>query len=125
MVKKRQERTQPGLDFGDLRLAWLETFVVVSRSENRSLAAKTLGITQSAVTKHIQNLERWSQKVLVYPDSVPTKLTKQGEAFVSVAVNVRDVMAEARKPSVTPAEPKPISVKDLRVPPSVPRPSKA
>ncbi|MBB5660365.1 DNA-binding transcriptional LysR family regulator [Brevundimonas halotolerans] len=70
------------------------------------MAAKKLGITQSAVTKHIQNLERWSQKVLVYHDSVPTKLTEQGEAFVSVADNVVDVMAEARKLSAGLAEPK-------------------
>ena len=124
-MRKSVKCSRPGLDFGDLRLSWLQTFVVVSRSDTRSEAAKTLGITQSAVTKHIQNLERWSQKVLVYPDSVPTKLTEQGEAFVPVAANVRDVMAEARKPSVSPAEPKRISVKDLRVPPSVPSPSKA
>jgi len=109
-----------------LRLSWLETFVVVSRSENRSVAAKKLGISQSAVTKHIQNLERWSQKVLVYHDSVPTKLTEQGEAFVSVADDIVGVLAKARKLSVTPAEPKGrISVKDFRVPPSGPKPSKA
>lgn len=123
-MRKRPERRQPGLKFGDLRLSWLETFVVVSRSENRSVAAKKLGITQSAVTKHIQNLERWSQKVLVYHDSVPTKLTEQGKALVSVADNVVDVMAAARKLAVSPAEPKRISVKDLRAPPSVPKPSK-
>ena len=124
-MRKPLKRSYPGLKFGDLRLSWLETFVVVSRSENRSVAAKKLGITQSAVTKHIQNLERWSQKVLVYHDSVPTRLTEQGEALVSVADNVVDVMAAARKLAVSPAEPKRISAKDLRVPPSVPRPSKA
>lgn len=124
-MKKRRERSQPGLDFGDLRLAWLQTFVVVSRSDNRSEAAKKLGITQSAVTKHIQNLERWSQKVLVYPDRAPTELTDQGKALVSVADNVWDIMARARKLSESPAEPKRISVKDLRVPPSVPKPPQA
>ena len=125
-MKKRRERIQPGLEFGDLRLSWLRTIVVVSRSANRSEAATKLGITQSAVTKHIQSLERWSQKVLVYPNSVPTALTKQGEDFVTVADDVYEVMAKARKLAVTPAEPKGrISVKDLRVPPSVPKPSKA
>ena len=95
-MRKPLKRSYPGLKFGDLRLSWLETLVVVSRSENRSVAAKKLGITQGAVTKHIQNLERWSQKVLVYHDSVPPKLTEQGEALVSVADNVVDVMAAAR-----------------------------
>lgn len=124
-MKKRRERSQPGLEFGDLRLSWLRTIVVVSRSANRSEAAKTLGITQSAVTKHIQSLERWSQKVLVYPNSVPTALTKQGEDFVTVADDVYEVMAKARKLSESPAEPKTISINDLRVPPSVPKPSQA
>jgi DNA-binding transcriptional LysR family regulator len=108
-----------------LRLSWLETFVVASRSANRSAAAEKLGITQGAVTKHIQNLERWSQRVLVYHDSVPMKLTEHGEALVSVADNVVKVMAEARKLPEPPEEPKRISVKDLRVPPSVPKPSTA
>lgn len=124
-MRKPLKRSHPGLKFGDLRLSWLETFVVVSRSENRSVAAKKLGITQSAVTKHIQNLERWSQKVLVYHDSVPTRLTEQGEALVSVADNVVDIMAAARKLAESPAEPQRISAKGLRVPPSVPPRSKA
>ena len=95
-MRKSPKRRQPGLKFGALRLSWLETFVVASRSENRSVAAKKLGITQGAVTKHIQNLERWSQKILVYHDSVPMKLTEQGEAFVPVADNIVGVLAEAR-----------------------------
>ena len=125
-MRKKPKPSPPGLEFGDLRLAWLQTFLVVSRSDNRSVAAKILGITQSAVTKHIQNLQRWSQKILVYPDSVPTKLTEQGEAFVLVADDILKVMAEARILSVAPAEPpRKISVKDLRVPESVPKPPKA
>ena len=95
-MRKRPKLSPPGLKFGDLRLSWLETFVVVSRSENRSEAAKKLGITQGAVTKHLQNLERWSQKVLVYEESVPPKLTEQGAALVSVADNVVGIMAKAR-----------------------------
>ena len=123
-MRKKPKRSQPGLEFGDLRLSWLRTFVVVSRSDYRTTAAKKLAIKQSTVTKHIQNLERWSQKVLVYPDSNPPKLTEQGEAFVPVADDILKVMAEARKPAVTPAKPEAISANDLRVPPSAPKPSK-
>ena len=123
-MRKKPKPSQPGLEFGDLRLSWLQTFVVVSRSGTRSEAGKKLGgITQSTVTKHIQSLERWSQKVLLHPDRVP-KLTEQGAAFVSVADDILEVMAKARKPLVTPAEPKRTSVKDLRAPPSVPKPPK-
>lgn len=125
-MKKHTKPVQAGLKFGDLRLSWLETFVVVSRSDSRSTAAQKLGITQGAVTKHIQNLERWSQKVLVYSDSSPTKLTEEGKALVSIADNVVGVMAEARMLPVITAQPRPrISAKDLRVPPSVPKRSDA
>lgn len=95
-MRKRPKRSPSGLKFGDLRVSWLETFVVASRSESRSAAAKKLGITQGAVTKHIQNLERWSQKVLVYHDSVPPKLTEQGRTFVSVADDIVGALAQAR-----------------------------
>jgi DNA-binding transcriptional LysR family regulator len=98
--------------------------VVVSRSENRSVAAKTLGITQGAVTKHIQNLERWSQRILVQPNR-STELTKDGDAMLLDADKVVGLMAAARKLPVSSPEPKRISAKDLRVPPSVPKPPKA
>ena len=122
-MKKQSKPSQPGLEFGDLRLSWLETFLVVSRSATRSEAAGKLGITQSAVTKHIQSLERWSQKVLLYPDRVP-KLTEQGGDFVLFSDDILKVMAKARKLSVSPAEPKMIAVEGLRAPPSVPKPPK-
>ena len=121
-MKKHAKPIQAGLKFGDLRLSWLETFVVVSRSDSRSSAALKLGITQSAVTKHLQNLERWSQKVLVDSNSFPTKLTEQGEALVPIADDVVGVMARARKPPVpTDGQRVRISAKDIRLPPSVPK----
>lgn len=83
---------------GDLRVAWLEAFVSVAKLGNRSQVAKELGISQGAVTKHIQNLERWMRTILVDHYSVPATLTDDGAAFVEHAELILAVLAEARKP---------------------------
>lgn len=126
MRKRGSNHRSPSLSLGDLRLAWLVTFLAVVRLKNRSVAAKELGLTQGAVTKHIHSLEDWSRMVLVWPDSAPVRLTPQGEAFVAVAEHTLDVLAKVRTPlPMEQAEPPKakISAKDLRVPPSVPKPA--
>jgi DNA-binding transcriptional LysR family regulator len=86
------------LRLGDLRLAWLVTFLAVVRLKNRSLAAKELGLTQGAVTKQLRSLEDWSRRVLVWPDSAPVRLTPQGEDFVQVAEDALEILTRARMP---------------------------
>lgn len=105
-------------------MSWLETFVVASESASRSEAAKKLGMSQGAVTKHIQNLEWWCQRVLFRPKSVPPKLTRFGEALRREAEPILKKLGELRKLAESPPPREEISVKDLRVPPSVPDPSK-
>lgn len=121
-MKTDSNRRSAGLKFGDLRLAWLTTFVTVARLENRSDAGRELGMSQGAVTKHLHSLERWHRTLLVMPDSVPAKLTKPGEAFVEVAERILQIADAARTPLAPPSEPRPkISPATLRVPPSVGR----
>ena len=124
MRKNRANHPPPSLRLGDLRLGWLVTFLAVVRLKNRSLAAKELGLTQGAVTKQLRSLEDWSRMALVWSDSAPVRLTPQGEAFVPVAEQALEVLAKVRTvPLATPVQPKAkISGKDLRVPPSVPKP---
>jgi len=123
--KRRSNRPPPRLERGDLRLAWLETFLAVVRLKNRSAAGKELGLTQGAVTKQLQSLEDWSRMVLLVPEH-PVTLTVQGEAFVQVAEDALKLLTGARMsmPLEQYGPPKPkISGKYLRVPPSVPKPS--
>lgn len=124
MRKRRANRPAVSLRLGDLRLAWLQTFLAVVRLKNRSLAAEELGLTQGAVTKQIQSLENWSRMVLLWPER-PVTLTPQGEAFVAVAEQAIQLLAGARPPMPSEqAEPPKakVSAADLRVPPSVPTP---
>lgn len=126
MRKNRANHPRRSLHLGDLRLAWLVTFLAVVRLKNRSLAAKELGLTQGAVTKQIQSLEHWSRRALVWTDSAPLRLTPQGEEFVRVAEETLEILTKFRMPPpMEQAEPPKakISGKDLRVPPSVPKSS--
>lgn len=125
MRKRRSNRPPPSLKLGELRLAWLMTFLTVVRLKNRSVAGKELNLTQGAVTKQLQSLEDWSRMVLLRPEH-PVELTAQGEAFVKVAEDALALLTKARM--VMPLEqygpPKPkLSIIGLRAPPSVPKPS--
>lgn len=129
MRKRRETRPYRNVELGELRLAWLETFLAVVRLKNRSNAGKELGLTQGAVTKQLQSLEDWSRMVLLRPEH-PVELTKQGEAFVEVAEQVLEILTKARKPAPPeqhgpkrPAKflrPK-VAARGLRAPPSVPK----
>lgn len=126
MRKNRANHPPPSLRLGDLRVAWLVTFLAVVRLKNRSLAAKELGITQGAVTKQIRSLEDWSRSALVWPDSAPVRLTPQGEDFVRVAEDTLEILTKFRMlPPMEQAEPPKakISGANLRVPSSVPKSS--
>ena len=111
-------------DVGDLRLTWLATFVCVSRHETRSDAAKELGITQGAVTKHIHSLERWCRKLLIVSDTVPPRLTDDGQNVLNTARFVLEDLADLRGPIpvIKPKARSKISPSDLRVPSAVPKP---
>lgn len=129
MRKRRETRPYRSVELGELRLAWLETFLAVVRLKNRSVAGEELGLTQGAVTKQLQSLEDWSRMVLLEPER-RVQLTKQGEAFVEVAEQALEILTKARMP--TPPEqygpPRPpkrlrrkVPARDLRVPPIVPK----
>lgn len=124
MRKNRANHPPRSLQLGDLRLAWLVTFLAVVRLKNRSLAAKELGLTQGAVTKQLRSLEDWSGSVLIWFDSAPVRLTPQGEDFVQVAEDTLEILTKLRAPpAIAQAEPpKPkISAKDLKPPTSAPK----
>lgn len=125
MRKRRSNRPHRSVELGELRLAWLITFLTVVRLKNRSDAGKELGLTQGGVTKQLQSLEYWSRMVLLVPEH-PVKLTPLGEDFVAVAEQALAILIKARMPILLeqygPPKPK-ISARGLRVPPSVPKPA--
>lgn len=104
-----------------MRLVWLEAFVEVAESRKRTAAAARLGITQGTVTKHVQHLERWLEKVLVIDGTAPARLAPDGEKFLPIAKQILDLLDEARRPhapiEAPPAPPVPrLSAKHLKPP---------
>lgn len=112
-------------DFGKIRVAWLEAFVAIAESGNQLSAATDLGIDQPTISRYVQNLEFALGTKLVFEKS--TQLLQAGKDFKPVAEDVLKLLMDARK-SLAPPPPQygpPIPTKNLRVPPSVPKPSTA
>lgn len=89
------------LKFGDLRVAWLEAFVAVAESGKQTAAAAELGISQTAVSRQLENLRVWLGNPILFDTDVPANLYPAGERFLPVAKEIIRLLSEAR--SFTPA----------------------
>ena len=95
----------PVPQFGSLRVAWLEAFVLSVRYEKQTAAAAAMGIAQGTISKHIENLEVWygggSRRFLLLPNMWPPTLTEDGKAFLPVAERAVAALSElkASRPS--------------------------
>ena len=65
-------------------LRGLSTFICVARTGNFSRAARELGITPQAASKHIQQLERWVGVRLFTRTTRKMSLTEEGASFYRV-----------------------------------------
>lgn len=96
-ASKKVESGLKVMEFGGLRVALLETFVLLASVGKRTAVASELGLRQGTVTKQIQDLERWAQTILVEHNSSPAKLTPHGEEFLVKAKRLLAVLEDARK----------------------------
>lgn len=91
--------------FGSLRVAWLEAFVLSVRYGKQTAAAAAMGVTQGTISKHIENLERWygggASRLLLEHNMWPPTLTDDGKAFLPVAERAVAALSElkASRPS--------------------------
>lgn len=86
--------------FGNLRVAWLEAFVLSVRFEKQTAAAAEMGVAQSTISKHIENLECWygggKRRPLLSANMWPPTLTEDGKAFLPVAERAVAALGELR-----------------------------
>lgn len=76
-----------------MELKWLEDFLSLARTKSFSRSAEERSITQSALSRRIQALERWVGAPLVDRSIFPSRLTREGEAFRDAAEDaVRHLM---------------------------------
>lgn len=97
------------LQFGTLRVAWLEAFVLSVHYGKQTAAAAAMGVSQGTISKHIENLETWygrdARRFLLLPNMWPPTLTDDGKAFIPVAERAVAALSELRasRPSQTPS----------------------
>lgn len=77
-------------------LKWLEDFLSLARTKSFSRSAEERNVTQSALSRRIQALERWVGAPLVDRSSFPARLTKEGEAFRDTAEQAMRDLQRAR-----------------------------
>lgn len=113
---------KPEHEFGDLRIAWLEAFVLTVENEKRAAAAAQMEVSDDTVSKHITKLEKWlgsgPRRLLLWPNTYPPTLTGEGERFLPSARQILELARAARAPAVVPIR-TPVSPGALRVPPAV------
>lgn len=71
-----------------MEMAWLKTFIVAAKHENYRMAAEELFISQPAITKHIQNLERVMGAELFSRNNKRVSLNANGAQFLPIAQNI-------------------------------------
>ena len=88
------------MQFGSLRVAWLEAFVLSVNYGKQTAAAAEMGVTQGTISKHIENLELWcgggARRLLLEYNQFPPVLTAAGEAFFPVAERAVAALSELK-----------------------------
>ncbi|WP_347955528.1 LysR family transcriptional regulator [Gordonia aichiensis] len=79
----------------DLDAVHLRTFVAVAGQLGFSTAARRLGLSQSAVSRHVRALEAQVGRPLLERDTHTVRLTAAGEVFVGYARRILDLADEA------------------------------
>lgn len=80
-----------------LRLRHLNCFVAVAQEQHLGRAAERLRLTQPAVSKTLAELEQILGAQLLRRGRFGAKLTREGEAFLTHALAVREALAAARR----------------------------
>ena len=78
-------------------LSRIEIFVEVAKQESFAGAARTLGITSSAVSKQVQNLEQELKTKLLNRTTRKVSLTEEGALFLDRAGRALEDIAEAKE----------------------------
>lgn len=80
---------------GGLRIAWIEAFIEVAANGSFSEAGRAMGCSQSTVSRYVDSLERWLEKVLTNRDT-PVELTGHGHEFLATSIEVMNLLNASR-----------------------------
>jgi DNA-binding transcriptional LysR family regulator len=77
-----------------MNLNWLETFILIVEKESLTKAARSLHLTQPAVSKQLSSLERYYGVPLLYRTSREMELTEAGKLVFEYS---KKILSEVRK----------------------------
>lgn len=83
----------------------LDAFLAVVETGSVGAAGRKLNLTQPAVTRRIQNLERQLETTLLYRDSKPVRLTAAGETVATAGRQVRRAVDDLHRALAADGEP--------------------
>jgi DNA-binding transcriptional LysR family regulator len=78
-----------------MELKHLRTFVAASETQSFTGAARTLGVTQAAVSQHVAALERQCDTRLFHRQPRSVSLTESGKRLYAYAVRILELVDEA------------------------------
>ncbi len=87
------------------RLAGLEVFVRVAQAGNFSAAARTLGLSQTMITRHIAAIEERLQTKLFHRSTRRMTLTEEGQRYLTSAEQLLTHWREAEADAASESEP--------------------
>ena len=107
------KKNRTGTELHAFRIEWLTTFLqVVESGGYEAKATKPLGISASAVNRHIASLETWLQK-LVFTNDYPKELTKFGKEFETTAQTILQHLEQAQQLSSQPRPEQSVSARNI------------
>lgn len=95
MVTNRIRRLPIG-SYDNMDIRWLQDFLTVAETRNFTRAAQLRNVSQAAFSRRIQTLEWWFGTSLIDRNSVPPRLTPDGELFREQAAEIVDQITNAR-----------------------------
>lgn len=95
----------------DLRC--LSDFLDLARTGNFSASARNRSISQPALTRRIQQLEKWCGRLLFDRSKAPLRLTTAGEEFRPIAERLVDELQAFRKRGDRPSTSRPLRCMSL------------
>jgi DNA-binding transcriptional LysR family regulator len=94
-------------------LRYLSDFLDLARTGSFSATARNCSVSQPALTRRIQQLEKWSGRLLFDRSATPLKLTAAGNEFRPIAARLIDELQAFRKRGARPASAKPVRCMSL------------
>lgn len=97
LLELKDARGTSSVEFGQLRVEWLEAFVARVDYRKQAAAAAHLGVEQADISRHLTRLGEWLGKGVI-DKKASNHLSPTGERFLPTARKVLRLLNDAKAP---------------------------